>query len=171
MFLIEYIIKHSPNRGLGIYARQNIKKKTLIWDLNRSKSMIFNNKYQFKNYLKTYNDDEKRNIIEKTFITDKKIIYTKDDMQYMNHNRDNPNCFIKNGSSYALRDINIGEELFEDYSKYEDNMNKWYIKLLEEHNIWKEYILCSSNNNIKFTSFMKFKISYRACIRTTFYSL
>ena len=42
--------------------------------------------------------------------------------------------------SKGVKDINIGEELFEDYTTYDDHKHKWFVKLLEKYNLWTDYI-------------------------------
>jgi SET domain-containing protein len=138
MFLIKYSIKHSPNKGYGIFTNQFIKKGQLIWDFNKSNTIVFDTKREYMEYLRNSNKS-KKNIVDKTLIINNKILYIYDDMQFMNHNL-SPNSYIYNYSSYALKDINIGEEIFEDYTTYDDHKHEWFIKLLEQYNLWTDYI-------------------------------
>ena len=49
-----------------------------------------------------------------------KLCYITDDGKYMNHSTE-PNCWtdMKTGNTYAIRDINPEEQLFEDYGTFE----------------------------------------------------
>jgi SET domain-containing protein len=48
------------------------------------------------------------------------LCFIKDDGKYMNHSTE-PNCGtdMSTGDTYAIRDIEPGEQLFEDYAKFE----------------------------------------------------
>ena len=71
-------------------------------------------------YLNLLSFTEAQTFLDLTYGRDNKLCKILDDGQYMNHSS-NPNCktYMKNGNVYALCDITIGNELFEDYSTYE----------------------------------------------------
>lgn len=136
---IDYIINESPGKGLGIFTNQFIPKNTLIWDFNKANINIYN-EHNAKKQLYTSN-----NILEflkySYFLNNIFIDIQNDDGKYFNHSN-NPNIILgykldynfNPYSSYAIRDIHIGEELFDDYNTY-DNEPEWYKELIELHNI------------------------------------
>ena len=63
--------------------------------------------------------------------------YALDDSVFFNHDGSNPNTTVVGYpgakdqlSGYAIRDIKKGEEIFEDYGKYE--WPEWLLQLCEE---------------------------------------
>ncbi len=137
---IDYIIKESPGKGFGIFTKQFIPKNTLIWNFNKANINIYN-EINAKKILYTSN-----NILEflkySYFLNNIFIDIQNDDGKYFNHSN-NPNVIlgyklldhnININSSYALRDINIGEELFDDYNTY-DNEPEWYKELIKKYKL------------------------------------
>ena len=60
-----------------------------------------------------------------------------DDGHFMNHSEE-PNCVTRSDlSAYALRDIEAGEQLFEDYSTYE--YPDVYYELCETYKLVEDY--------------------------------
>jgi SET domain-containing protein len=70
-------------------------------------------------------------------LTDK-LCYIKDDGKYMNHSTD-PNCLtdMMTGDTYAVKDIEPDEQLFEDYGKFEHP--KFLLPLLEKYECSPDY--------------------------------
>jgi len=128
---VQYCISEvDPIIGKGIIVKERIKKGDVIWI---SKRVSYDNSHLEMDYnVITYN---KQNIYEylanlssyesiKKFLDFSYGIYYEihsiiDDGKYINHSSQ-PNCItdMSDANTYALRDIEIGEMLTEDYSTY-----------------------------------------------------
>ncbi|MBI4121011.1 MAG: SET domain-containing protein-lysine N-methyltransferase [Parcubacteria group bacterium] len=122
MMLVKTKVRPSPIHGLGVFADEFISKGTLVWrfipgfDLKFTREQIV----ALPKHLQIY-------LIKYSYLSRKSKLYCApiDDNKYMNHS-ETPNVFSEYRDdeeevvSYALRDIETGEELTEDYSKFED---------------------------------------------------
>jgi len=138
---IEYEIKNDNYGGKTIYSKQFIKKDTLIWSTEKSKSIIIP-----PNALPLYINS----LCDKTLLKCLKYSYfdsdgyfidvTLDDGRFFNHSNENNNIEFKDNASYAKRDIYKGEELLDNYKMY-GNEPEWYLNLLKKNNIDMSYML------------------------------
>lgn len=122
--------------GFGIISAQNIKKGDIIYSLSKDINAKIINDTDLEKYIldKFLNLDEKKNFFYHAFCFNysKCVDLTNSSMRYMNHSI-NPNSEIdENGNSYSIKDINIGEEILEDYRTYKNPLNytnlcKFYI--------------------------------------------
>lgn len=113
MFLISkdyYLIKKTENKGRGVFAKLEIKAKTIIGEYTGKKIKIAE-----------YNLAKDKDGLYLMFLNDKFAIYpnlTKKDIHLINHSCQ-PNCWILNTKGhiyfFALRDIKIGEEITISY--------------------------------------------------------
>jgi SET domain-containing protein len=108
MILFKTLIKESPGKGLGLFAAEFIPKDSLVYENSTSK--IHKDDIEKLSafstfYIETY-----------TWNVDDYVYYTVDDTMYINH-ADNPSVDGTTGKS--LRDINLGEELTENYSTFD----------------------------------------------------
>lgn len=107
-----------PNAGIGLFADQFIPKDTIIWKYTSNFDKIFY-AAEFdgadglsKDFMQTY-----------CFKFDGHYILCGDNGRFFNHS-DSPNCYSEGmskdsiGYTKALRDIEIGEELTDDYTKF-----------------------------------------------------
>ena len=124
MYIIETYLDKSTIHGIGVFSKEKILKDTLIWELSSYDHLFYMTKdkrmsnasfpktksiYPFlKNF--GYLDQHKR------------FICPADNNAYVNHSF-TPNTYeAEEGNKiYALRDIEKGEEITEDYTKFMDN--------------------------------------------------
>ncbi len=147
---IDYIIDVSPGKGNGVFAKQFIPKYTLIWDFDKANIKLYdeNNAKELLN-----NSNLVKNILNYCYFTqDRKFIdIRQDDGRFFNHSF-SPNIVLGSqlisnnvignfnpNSSYAFRDIVIGEELVDNYNTYGEEP-EWYIELCELNNISRDYL-------------------------------
>ena len=111
-------LKKSEIHGFGIFADEFIAKGTIIWDYkegfdltinDENFSMLPENTQEFLLYYGFYNKK------------DGGYILCSDNARFTNHSR-NPNCIMPEGEIYitASRDIEIGEEITENYYSYDE---------------------------------------------------
>ncbi len=114
MLRIKAAIGPSRIHGLGLFADQRIQKGALVsaWDAG---------------FDREFSQEEvgKLSPIARDFIDDfgwtteeGKIRVSMDHGRYTNHSKD-ANLEVRDGGTFALRDIESGEELVEDYATYD----------------------------------------------------
>ncbi|MCR4327585.1 MAG: SET domain-containing protein [Nanoarchaeota archaeon] len=127
MLYIETFIGPSKIQGIGLFANEFVKKETIIWkftlgfDLKFTKEEISLFPPQIQSYLKKY-----------SWLSDKsgKYCFCSDEGKYCNHSY-NPNVLSayyegeEEVVSKALRDIEKGEEITDNYSSFEKDFKNW----------------------------------------------
>jgi SET domain-containing protein len=102
--------------GKGLFTYTYIPKYTIIWQEHKECLYYSLDELLYMN---------SKEIAEHCFFSNhkNKFIYSNDDTMYINHSYD-PNCVTIDGpivKTIALRDIYPNEEIFEDYSTYDNN--------------------------------------------------
>lgn len=119
------IIKKSKVEGLGVFAKQDIKKGTKIADYygKEMKWKTFKNKYgEYKNNsLHTY----PMRRIWKILVAKEEPYLSKNLTNFINEVHGKTNCELKLRSLYSTKDIKKGEELFLNYPK---DYNRFWLK-------------------------------------------
>jgi hypothetical protein len=111
--------------GFGLFAKKNFKKGELIYEKNYYKFPR-----EVVNILFSCNNKENNKLMMQKIWGDGDDFYiTLNIDQYINHS-DNPNCL----HGIALIDISKGEEIFEDYSSFDNE--EWFQILNKEMGIW-----------------------------------
>lgn len=150
MLEIKYSIENSQGKGKGIFTLQKIPIYTLIWDFNKADLNIYN-EYNAMKLISNLTDDINSLLIYSYFKDNLLIDIRNDDGKYFNHSN-NPNVclgsilinnnisgYFDPNSTYALRDIEIGEELLDNYNTYGDEP-EWYKEILDKYKIDQHYI-------------------------------
>lgn len=105
MLIVKTDIRPSPIHGIGVFAREFIPKGTLVWTFNP----IIDREVS-ESDIEKLSDATKQFIRDHTYYEDDgRLILSNDSSIYLNHS-DNPNI-----NGVALRDIQPGEEITEDY--------------------------------------------------------
>ena len=127
MMFVKTRIGLSKIHAIGIFADQFIKKGTILWrfipgfDLKFTKQQIRKLPPQARKYLDTYSYLSKKS---------RKYILPIDNAKYFNHSK-NPNCltaYYENEEEVvtkAIRDINSGEEITENYRSFEKGFREF----------------------------------------------
>jgi SET domain-containing protein len=122
--------------GIGCFAKETIPKNTIIW------------KYVNED-VEEYTTEEYKKLLKDTLVEDKrKVFYCRysffctyiqkyvtilEPGMFVNHSF-TPNSLCVEKDSIAIRDIQIGEEILEDYTKYLGSLDE------EFQEIYKKYI-------------------------------
>lgn len=119
-------VKKSNIHGLGLFAKQLIPKSTIWWHA-RPQDVLIISKIQFL----TLEKSSKSNILENFFqglLTYSyyerdldALVFCLDDSRYVNHSFDDNSGASEDENGFcsvALRDIQKGEEITENYCKY-----------------------------------------------------
>ena len=129
MFLYRTEVKPATNpaMGLGLFALEFISNQSVVWEYKEGFDIRFDpiklnelNEAQ-KKYFQVYG------WIEQMTSDDKEYYYCNaDNTSFINHSKDS-NISSRGHYTIASRDIQIGEEIFIDYSEF-DNLFKNYEK-------------------------------------------
>lgn len=156
---VRYEIRESTDRGKGVFALEKIPKGTCVWKFfydskeGEADNVAVYNESELRKHFSVISDEERDRIIDLAFadygLKPYAIMVPLDDSQYFNHSHEH-NCgwyhlcyeatksnrkevfkLPEARHTYALRDIEIGEEIFENYEEYE--YPSWFINLLNEY--------------------------------------
>ena len=115
MLRVKTKVATSTIHGVGLIADEFIPKDTVIWEHND----LIDRVYYFDK-LNEVPEPGRAFLLTYGWREGKYFIVPGDNGRFVNHSF-TPNC-IKNGNVYvAARDIQIGEEIVEDYSSYDDD--------------------------------------------------
>ncbi|MER8504228.1 MULTISPECIES: SET domain-containing protein-lysine N-methyltransferase [unclassified Mesorhizobium] len=116
MLLVDVYLDKSPIQGIGVFAKNHIRRGTLVWKLDP--------KYDRRIEVTTYERETGpvKTYLDRYAYPDRcdpnYIVFEADDARYMNH-ADDPNCDVSQPEeTYALRDIAPGEEMTCDYNHF-----------------------------------------------------
>ena len=117
-FKVKAELRMTPDKGIGVFAAEFIPANTRVDDHQTT----YYNKEEAITYLASLSSDEERKWwLEHAFGKNGNIAVVSDDNIMINHSSnptldENPD----DGHDYTTRDVYEGEELTEDYRKYED---------------------------------------------------
>lgn len=119
MFIIETHLGRDSRGGIGVFAKHDIKKGTVVWEWND----LFDKEMTVEEFNR-FSDETKEFLRHYTYSPDDRILcYNFDNTRFVNHS-ETPNLFeISLGVEIAVRDIKAGEELTEDYRIYDKSLN------------------------------------------------
>jgi hypothetical protein len=147
---VQYCISEvDPIIGKGIIVKERIKKGDVIWiskrvsydnsHLETDYNVIYYNEANINEYISNLSKYESiKHFLDYSYGISEEIHYILDDGKYINHSSQ-PNCItdISDATTYAKRDIEIGEMLTEDYSTYS---HPNYLKcILKKYNCEPDY--------------------------------
>ena len=119
MFLIDTYLGKSKIHGVGVFSKQNVKKGQRIQEERSEFQMEFDrNNLQsmplsFANFIQTHSYQK--------YLNPDTLIMQIDNSKYVNHSK-NPNL---NDDGFAIKDINIGDEIVMDYKDFDDSIKAW----------------------------------------------
>jgi hypothetical protein len=130
MVTVKTKIDRSDIHGIGLFADEFIPKGTKIWeftpnfDMKFTKNEIEQLPKDVQEYLETYAWLSKKS---------KKYCFSSDNGKYFNHSiNNNVQSYYLDGQeeviTYALCDIEKGEELLDNYSSFEEGFDEKLLK-------------------------------------------
>ena len=121
MFLIDTYLDKSKIQGVGVFAKENIKKGQLIKEVRPDFEIEFNKDNLPKMPLALAKLID-THAYERE-LGSKILVMGIDNEKYLNHSND-PNV---NDNGIALKDIKIGDEITVDYKDFDVNINKLWL--------------------------------------------
>jgi len=119
-----YEIRETPHFGKGIFTLQEINAGSCVWFYKLNENVFEYDEQATINHLHGLtNLQDQQHFLDITFGKNDMLCLITDAGKYMNHaDKSSYNCNCKTdlttGNCYSLRDIKIGEQLFEDYSTF-----------------------------------------------------
>ncbi|MFM1816355.1 MAG: hypothetical protein RLZ98_3050 [Pseudomonadota bacterium] len=117
MMTVKTTIRNSTIEGVGVFAAERIPAGTIIWllderfDLRFNKDDVANFPHEVREYLARYGYPHME--------TPSIIVLEMDNGRFMNHDL-NPNTnFTQPDRGWAIRDIDVGEEITCNYSEFD----------------------------------------------------
>ncbi len=121
MLLVDTYIGTSEIHGVGLFAAENIKKGTPVWEFNGNTSQVFWKK-QFLAKCSSMSLPAILELLNHSYIKDGNIYSPSDRSKFINHSLDPNIAFQSLKREIAIKDIGKGEELTENYSlSYDKN--------------------------------------------------
>ena len=121
MFLIDTYLDKSKIEGIGVFAKENVKKGEKIKEVRPEFEIEFDKEnlprmpLALARMVDNYAYEREKG--------SKIVVLGIDNEKYLNHS-DDPSV---NDDGIALKDINIGDEITIDYRDFDDSINKWFI--------------------------------------------
>ena len=119
MLLVKTELRASSVHGLGVFAAEFIPAGTVVWE--------FQPDFDFRvseESVATLPEIARAKLLHYSAKWGGGYVISADDARFLNHSEDanlktmdDPDCDV------AIRDINIGEELFEDYTEFDDTFS------------------------------------------------
>lgn len=122
MLRVKTTLRYSKLHGIGLFADQFIPKGTVTWQYDSGFDPSFS-----KEQIESLDELNKSQFLKYGYFDYSldKFILCSDDQRYINHSSKKYNISSTPEADVALRDINIGEELFCNYNHYEPS---WFEK-------------------------------------------
>lgn len=147
-FQVDYELKEAPGRGIGIFTKEFIPVNTLIWKFQKGANIrLFKGEEEVTRHLETLSREDRIEWLTHVYLFDGFINEILDDGKMWNHSEEPNTCsgYLDDwDSTYAKRDIQIGEELLDDYGEYE--YPQWFFRLCAEYGVPQDYFVVKSEN-------------------------
>jgi hypothetical protein len=142
-FQMAYELKETPERGVGIFAKEFIPANQLIWKFQIGSNIrLFKGEEECRAHLEILSKENGIDWLTHVYLFDGYINEILDDGKMWNHSEEPNTCSGINDdwdSTYAARDIEIGEELLDDYGTYE--YPEWFFGLCAEYGVPQDYFV------------------------------
>lgn len=136
---VAYVVAESPGKGLGVFVQEAVAQHRLLWDVRASRAVVLSEAQAQQLAAQLQASGQLKAALQHMYFDRAGCLIDvrQDDGRFVNHSsRPNsalgavltaqgvpgdfqPNC------SYALRDIQPGEELLEDYNTYGIGWGGW----------------------------------------------
>lgn len=122
MMCVKTKLSESKIHGIGVFAAEFIKKGTLVWKFDPRIDKVLT-----KSDLENLALINKEFVLHYSYLTNNVFVLAGDNGMFVNHSL-RPNLIGEDsadgyGICRALKDINVGEELTQDYSEFDENFN------------------------------------------------
>ena len=136
---IPYEIKETV-LGKGLFTLSFVKSGTRIWTYRLNINVLEYDENESNIHLNILSKDKQHEFLDYSFGRGEKLCLILDDGVYINHalgNSSNCKTCMQTGDCFAWRDIEAGEEIFEDYTSF--THPPFLLKLLEKYEAMPDY--------------------------------
>jgi uncharacterized protein len=117
MLLVRTELKPSANHGLGVFAADFIPKGTRVWEYREG----FDHRVSTE-FVDTLPEPAQSTLLHYCGLWGGGYVISADNARFINHSTfPNLRTFEEPDMVIALRDIEIGEELLEDYREFDES--------------------------------------------------
>ena len=137
------------NIGMGIFVTRAVMKGTMIWQYSAGINVkVYDAETAASHIEKLATRAEARKFLDLTFGLKDLLHEITDEGRFMNHS-EKPNCRTDEnlGHTYASRDIDAGEQLFEDYTTFDHP--DFLHDLLDKYQCAPEYYPLPKRDNLE----------------------
>ena len=111
-----------------------VPKGSKIWELPVADCIFFRAKTELLDFLANRSQEDRVDILEHIFCAGDEAILLQDDTQFTNHDfHPNTESSPDHKQNFALRDIQPGEEMTEDYSRFHNL--EWFAEVCEKYGV------------------------------------
>lgn len=128
MLKIKSYLDASKVHGIGLYAGENIKEGSIVWQFNPFIDQIFSIR-KFRTVSQSVNNFGLQHLYASSYKRNNKYFYITDNARFINHSNDQYNIiFVDDFNEVATRSIKKGEEILENYFLSYDKDDFFYFE-------------------------------------------
>jgi SET domain-containing protein len=119
-YKVEVKVATNPEIGLGLFASEPIKKDSIVWEFLDGIDIRIS-----KERLEKLDEAQKDYFFKYGWFQDDDHMYSSCDLtNFINHSFQ-PNLKVVDEIVIAIRDIEIGDELFENYQEFDPDFDEY----------------------------------------------
>jgi SET domain-containing protein len=116
----EVKVASNPLMGLGLFAKEFIVKGAIVWEYIEGVDVRIS-----KENFDKLNDAQKEYVYKYAWLEEDGCYYSSSDYtNFINHSY-NPNLKVDGNIVYALKDIEPGDEFFENYEEFDPEFDEY----------------------------------------------
>jgi len=113
MLMIPTYLAESGVHGIGLYAAETVKAGDKVWEFNREIDFVYDAQWMDRLFCQSLQAFDY--FCQYAYKRDNLYYYVSDNARFINHSQQANIGFANDGDEIALRDINPGDELLENY--------------------------------------------------------
>jgi len=122
MLLVRTELKFSSTHGLGVFAAEFIPKGTRVWEYREG----FDHRVS-KDFVEALPEPARSTLCHYSAFWGGGYVISADNARFLNHSQTpNLQTFAQPDVDVSLRDIEVGEELLEDYREFDESERELY---------------------------------------------
>ena len=131
MLLVDNYIGLSNIHGKGLFANEDIAAGSIIWQFHKSTCQSYFKKL-FLNYCNQLDRERLLEVISHSYLRNGVVYRPTDHTKFINHSFEPNTAFLDDKTLVAIRDIQKGEEVLENYLSSFDPNDFYYLKVDQE---------------------------------------
>lgn len=129
MLKIKSYLATSEVHGIGLFAGENIKEGSIIWQFNPFIDQIFTIR-KFRTICESVNHFGLQHLYASSYKRNNRYYYITDNARFINHSDNDYNItFIDDNTEITSKDIKKGDEILENYFLSYDSDDWFYFEI------------------------------------------